>query len=127
MASEDQIVNKEFLECNELFKAALAKGPEESLSELKACRNKIDSILTHLKGKKRDIMPLLQACITRLMDMSADAAQLEYVDNSEASKRLKADIAKLKNTELQQLTEAVLDMRSEIRNRGTREYKRSKS
>jgi len=74
--------------------------------------------------KKRDLLSKLNVCIITLTKMSADAAQLEIVDNDQASRRLKRSLAEFKHKELLEFTNAILEVRGELRERPKRAYKK---
>lgn len=64
--------------------------------------------------KKRHLLPILNAAITRLSSMSADMATLEIVDDNATSLKLKNDIIEFKCRELDALHKAVLSARAEV-------------
>lgn len=64
--------------------------------------------------KKRELTPLINSAIQRLINMNADAAKLEYYDNDMASRRLKKEIVDFEHGELKNLKDAVKDIRESI-------------
>jgi len=64
--------------------------------------------------KKREILPTLNNAIAKLSMMSGDAAKLEYTDNDQASKRLKADLSDFVHNELKVLQSLVYAVRTDI-------------
>jgi len=64
---------------------------------------------------KREILPVLNNAVNALVAMSADCAKLEIMDNDQASRRIKRDIASFKEKELKCLSELIYGIRAEIR------------
>jgi len=64
---------------------------------------------------KREILPVLNNAVNALVAMSADCAKLEIMDNDQASRRIKRDIASFKEKELKNLSELIYGIRAEIR------------
>lgn len=73
--------------------------------------------------KKRIIQPLILNIIDKLMVMAKDAATLEYVDNDQASRRLKMGFVSLRDNEFDALHKNILSIREEINSK----YNQSKS
>lgn len=67
--------------------------------------------------KTRELIPLINAAIAKLVAISADAAKLEYQDNDQASRRFKRGIVELENIEISALKTASKGIREEIRSR----------
>lgn len=63
--------------------------------------------------KIREMVPLIDAAIQKLVRMSADAAKLEYSNNDEASRRIKRDLVEFKNTELANIDTAIKEVRTQ--------------
>lgn len=70
--------------------------------------------------KKRELLTHLNKCILALTSMSADAANLEIIDNDQASRRLRRDVLHFKSNELEAFFQAVRDTREQVRNRPKR-------
>jgi hypothetical protein len=64
--------------------------------------------------KKREVLKYLNKSIESLVEMSADAAKLEYTDNEQASKRLKLAISRFKHEGLKDLERCVFGIREHI-------------
>lgn len=70
--------------------------------------------------KKRELLPLVNNATIALSNMTRDAANLEYHDNSTASRQLKKAIVDFENNELKALKDAVLEVRRDINSRPKR-------
>ena len=70
--------------------------------------------------KKREILPELHNAINALVALSTDCASLEMMDNDQASRRVKRDLAKFKQTELKTFTDLIYGIRDEIKSRPRR-------
>ncbi len=70
--------------------------------------------------KKREILPILNNTINALVALSTDCANLEMMDNDQASRRVKRDLAKFKQTELKTFTDLIYGIRDEIKVRPRR-------
>jgi hypothetical protein len=64
--------------------------------------------------KKRLVLPHINNVISRLVEMSKDAANLEYNDNWESVRRLKRDLMNLREGEFKQLYQYIDSIREEI-------------
>lgn len=64
--------------------------------------------------KKREILPAINRCIEALTAMVHDAAKLELLDNSSASKKLKLAVSRFKRNELTDLSKIIYEIRDEI-------------
>lgn len=80
----------------------------------------------HKLTKKRIVLPLINDVINKLVEMSADAAKLEYYDNEQASLRLKKGIVDLRDGELKTLHRFIIDLREEINNKHNQSKKTRK-
>lgn len=69
---------------------------------------------------KREILPALNKVISALVALSADCAKLELMDNDQASKRIKRDLAAIKEKELKDFTSLIYGIREELRNKPSR-------
>ena len=65
-------------------------------------------------SKIRHLLPVLQAAIFKLSDMSADIAKLEYYDNDDASRRVKLGLVNFENNEFKALKRSVLGVREVV-------------
>lgn len=74
-------------------------------------------------SKKRLILPLINDVIAKLVEMSADAAKLEYYDNEQASLRLKRGFIHLRDNELNKLHKNIISLREEINNKSNQSKK----
>lgn len=70
--------------------------------------------------KKRQVIPVLDDAIKALVALSSDCATLEVMDNDQASRRVKRDIASFKEKELKKLTDTIYGIRVEIKSRPKR-------
>lgn len=66
--------------------------------------------------KRREILPVLNDAINALVALSADCAKLELMDNDQASRRVKRDLASFKQKELANFSQLVYKTRGEIQN-----------
>lgn len=64
--------------------------------------------------RKREILPILNNAINALVAMSADCAKLEMMDNDQASRRVKRDLASFKQKELREFSDLVYSVRAEM-------------
>jgi hypothetical protein len=71
-------------------------------------------------NKIREILPSLDKAIVALTRLSADAAKLEYLDNDEASRRLKRDIKDFEQNDFYPLKKLVINIRAEINSKPAR-------
>lgn len=67
--------------------------------------------------KKRQVLPLIDAVISKLVIMSKDAATLEYLDNEQASLRLKRAFVDLRDKEFSNLHKNIILIRENINNK----------
>lgn len=67
--------------------------------------------------KKREVLPLINNVISKLVAMSEHAAKLEYHDNDRASRDLKLAFINLRENELNILHRNILLIRDEINNK----------
>lgn len=80
----------------------------------------------HKLTKKREVLPLLNEAINKLVSISGDAAKLEYYDNEQASLRLKKDLVDFRDNEFKNLHRFVIDIREEINNKHNQSKKTRK-
>lgn len=73
--------------------------------------------MSHQLIKKREILPLINNVIAKLVELSADAAKLEYTDNEQASLRLKRDFVHIRDQEITTLHKNIISIREEINNK----------
>lgn len=74
--------------------------------------------------KKREILPLLNAAIICLSNMSADAAKLEINNNDQASRRIKKALVDFKHNELANFTNEIYSVRAEINSKPKKQVNR---
>lgn len=65
--------------------------------------------------KKREILSTLDKAIAALVALSGDCSRLEVMDNDQASRRVKRDIAAFKETELKAFSDLIYGIRTEIK------------
>lgn len=65
--------------------------------------------------KKRDLLPLLRAVIHKFTSMTEDVAILELTDSDAASRKVRAAIIEVVNKEIPEFKEAVIGIRTEMR------------
>lgn len=64
---------------------------------------------------KREILPTLNDAINALVALSSDCAKLELMDNDQASRRVKRDLASFKQVELKKFSDLIFGVRAEIK------------
>jgi hypothetical protein len=77
----------------------------------------------NLLNKKRQVLPFINDVIAKLVEMSKDAASLEYNDNEQAVRRLKRDFILMRENEFKNLFKNIDSIREEII---TNKYKQKK-